>query len=140
MASLIFMSFFDDLARGAIDADTDTFWGLLTTSAYAENQDTHTRRSDVTNEVAAGGGYSAGGQVITCTVNKNTVANTITLTFGSQVWSTATITARKQVIYKRRGGLATADELVYVNDFGSDVTSTGANFTVASSVITLTVP
>jgi hypothetical protein len=72
MASLIYTSFFEDLARGAIDLDTDTFWVMLTTSSYTENKDTHTKRSDVTNEVAAGGGYSAGGQVVTFTVTKDT--------------------------------------------------------------------
>jgi hypothetical protein len=61
MASLIYNSFFEDWARGAIDLDTDAFWVMLTTSGYSENKDTHLKRSDVTNEVAAGGGYSTGG-------------------------------------------------------------------------------
>jgi len=60
MPSLIYNSFFEDLARGAIDLDTDTIRVMLVTSSYTENKDTHTKRSDVTNEIT-GTGYTAGG-------------------------------------------------------------------------------
>jgi hypothetical protein len=39
------------------------------------------------------------------------------------------------VYYKRRGGAATADELIMVNDFGSDVSSTAATFTLNASTL-----
>ena len=135
MASLIYNSFFEDLARGAIDLDTDTFWVMLTTSSYTENKDTHLKRSDVTNEVAAGGGYSTGGQVVTFTVTKDTANDRLDVTLGGTSWSSSTITARKAVYYKRRGGASSADELVAVNDFGSDVISTAATFTLNSSTL-----
>jgi hypothetical protein len=134
MPSLIYNSFLEDLARGAIDMDTDTFRVLLTTSAYSENKDTHTRRSDVTNEVT-GTGYTAGGIVTTITVTKDTVNDRLDITLGAVSWPSSTITARKAVYYKARGGAATADELVAVNDFGSDVTSTGATFSLALSTV-----
>jgi hypothetical protein len=51
MASLIYNSAVDDMARGAIDADTDTFKVMLVTSAYSPNKDTDLKRSAVTNEV-----------------------------------------------------------------------------------------
>ena len=41
------------------------------------------------------------------------------------------------MIYKSRGGSSSADELVYYNDFGADVSTSGGTFSVASSVITL---
>jgi hypothetical protein len=134
MASLIYNSFLEDLARGAIDMDTDTFRVLLTTSAYSENKDTHLKRSDVTNEVT-GTGYTAGGVVTTITVTKDTVNDRLDITLGAVSWPSSTITARKAVYYKARGGAATADELVAVNDFGSDVTSTGATFSLALSTV-----
>jgi hypothetical protein len=134
MASLIYNSFLEDLARGAIDMDTDTFRVLLTTSAYSENKDTHLKRSDVTNEVT-GSGYTAGGVVTTITVTKDTVNDRLDITLGAVSWPSSTITARKAVYYKSRGGAATADELVAVNDFGSDVTSTGATFSLALSTV-----
>jgi hypothetical protein len=134
MASLIYNSFFEDLARGAIDLDTDTFWVMLTTSGYSENKDTHTKRSDVTNEVS-GTGYSAGGQAVTVTVTKDTANDRLDVSLGSASWASSTITARKAVYYKRRGGAASADEIIAVNDFGSDVTSTGATFTLNASTL-----
>jgi len=132
MSSLIFNSFLDDLARGLIDMDTDTFKIMLVASAYTADKDAHLKRSAVTNEVT-GAGYTAGGIAITCTVAKDTATDRVTLTFSSVNWPTATITARGGVIYKNRGGLASADELVAYADFLADVTSTGATFTVTFS-------
>jgi hypothetical protein len=134
MPSLIYNSFLEDLARGAIDMDTDTFRVLLTTSAYTENKDTHLKRSDVTNEVT-GTGYTAGGVVTSITVTKDTVNDRLDITLGAVSWPSSTITARQAVYYKARGGAASADELVAVNDFGSDVTSTGATFSLALSTV-----
>ncbi len=135
MASLLYNSALNDQARGSLDFDTDTFKAMLVTSTYAPNKDTHTKRSDVTNEVT-GTGYTAGGTAITCTVALDTANDRLTLTFGSVSWSTATVTARGMVIYKSRGGAATADELVGYADFGSDISSTAATFTVNSGAFT----
>mgnify|MGYP000402675218 CR=1 FL=1 len=63
MASLIYNSAVRDEAVGNIDFDTDTFYGMLVTSTYTPNKDTHTKRSDVTNEVT-GTGYTAGGMAV----------------------------------------------------------------------------
>lgn len=136
MPSLIYNSAVRDEAVGNIDYDTDTFWVQLVTSAYTENKDTHTKRSDVTNEVA-GTGYVAGGKVIPVTVAAVDTANDrVVITFGEVTWPSSTITARKAVVYKRRGGAAAADELVYVNDFGADVISSNGTFTLPASTIT----
>jgi hypothetical protein len=139
MADLTYLSCPEDVFKGNIDFDTDTFYGMLVTDAYTPNQDTHDRRDDVSNEVV-GTGYTAGGQAITVSsVAKDTGANTITVNFASHSWASSTITARGEVIYKRRGGASSADELVAYNDFGSDITSSGAAFNVAASTLTLTV-
>lgn len=132
MASLIFDSALDDLARGAIDFDTDTFKVMLVTSTYTPNQGTHLKRSAVTNEVS-GTGYTSGGTASTVTVAKDTGLHKVTMTFSSVNWPAATITARAAVIYKSRGGASSADELVAYVDFGSDVTSTADTFTVTFS-------
>ena len=134
MASLIYSHALDNTARGTIDFDTDTFWVMLTTSAYTENKDTHEFRSDVTNEVT-GTGYSAGGQAVTVTVTKDDANDRIDISLGGASWASSTITARKAVYYKRRGGAASADELIAVNDFGSDVVSTGGTFTLNASTL-----
>ena len=136
MASLIYNSAIRDEATGAIDYDTDTFYAMLVTSAYTPDKDTHAKRSAVTNEVT-GAGYTAGGQAVTATVAAVDTANDrVVITFASHNWPTATITARGEVVYKRRGGASSADEVVFYNDFGSDITSTAGTFTVAASTIT----
>jgi hypothetical protein len=135
MASLIYNSAIDDMARGAIDFDTDTFKALLVTSSYAPDKDTHDKRDDVTNE-ATGTGYTAGGVTTACTVTKDTANDRVTLQFAAVSWATSTITARALVIYKSTG-TASTDNLVAYNDFGSDVSSTAGTFSVAASTITL---
>lgn len=129
MASIVYNSALDDLAKGAIDFDTDTFKIMLVTSSYTPNKDTHTKRSDVTNEVS-GTGYTSGGDTTAVTVTKDTANDRLDIDFGNVSWSSATLTARGGVIYKSRGGLASADELVAYLDFTSDVTSTNGTFTV----------
>jgi len=67
MASLIYNSFFDDVYKGNIVPNTDTFKMMLVTATYSPNKDTHTKRSDVTNEVS-GTGYTSGGQTVAFTL------------------------------------------------------------------------
>jgi hypothetical protein len=136
MASLIYNSAVDDMARGAIDFDADTFKVMLVTSAYSPNKDTDLKRSAVTNEVS-GTGYTAGGVTSACTVTKDTANDRVTLSFAAVNWATSTITARAAVIYKSRGGAASSDELVCYVDFGGDVSSSSATFSLGSSTITL---
>lgn len=134
MASIIYNSFLDDVFRGNIDCDTDTFYVLLVTSSYTEDKDVHDKRDDVTNEVS-GTGYTAGGVAATVTVTKDTANDRIDVSLGSGSWASSTITARKAVYYKRRGGAASADELVAVNDFGSDVITSSGTFTLNASTV-----
>ena len=136
MASLIYNSCIDDLARNNIDFDTNTFKAMLVTSVYVPNKDTHDKRDDVTNEVA-GTGYTAGGVTTACTVTKDTANDKVTLQFAAVSWANSTLTARGLVYYKSRGGASSADELVAYNDFGSDVSTIGGTFSVAASTITL---
>ena len=135
MATLIYNSFLEDLARGAIDMDTDTFKVMITTSAYTENKDTDLKRSAITNEVT-GTGYTAGGNTVTITVTKDLVNDRLDLTMGGTTWPSSTITgARKFVYYKSRGGAATADELVCVIDNGTDVSTSSGTLTLNSSTL-----
>jgi hypothetical protein len=131
MASLIYNSCLDDTVKGSIDFDTDTFKMILVTSSYTAAK-THAKRSDVTNEVS-GTGYTTGGNAAAATCTKDNTNNREDITFSITSWTTATITARAGVIYKSRGGLASADELVAYVDFGTDVTSTAGTFSVTIS-------
>lgn len=142
MASLVYDSFMRDIATGAIDCDTDTFKMMLVTSSYTPYKSPHAKRSDITNEVAAGSGYSTGGNACALTVGAvDGLAHSVSINFSVTSWTSATITARGGVIYKSRGGAATADELVGYVDFGSNITSTNGTFAVTvSTPLSLTNP
>lgn len=137
MSSVNYNSCIHDLALGNINFGSDTFYAMLVTSAYTPDKDAHLKRSNVTNEVT-GTGYTAGGAATACTVAKDLVNDKITLTFAGVTWPAASITARGAVIYKRRGGASTADELVAYVDFGADIASTNGDF-VASFSTPLTI-
>lgn len=141
MASVIYTSFWDDMARGNINASTASIKIALTTSGYTEAKATHTKRSDVTSEVAAGNGYTTGGAAVAAmTITKDTANNRITFSIPGATWTTSagqTLTARKAVIYAAVGTAAT-DQLIAVVDFGTDqVASNGGALTLSASTITL---
>jgi hypothetical protein len=116
--------------NGNIDLDTDTFKIMLTTSSYTPNQDTHDFRDDVTNEVS-GTGYTPGGATLSgVSLSYDSGTNEVRLAWTDPTWTSATITARTAVIYKARGGAASADELLAFCTESADVTSTAATFTV----------
>lgn len=138
MASTAYDSYLDDVFAGNI-LKTDTYYVMLVTSAYTENKATHTKRSDVTSEVI-GTGYTAGGQVIVPTFTKDTANHRETIIFPQITWPTSTLTARKAVYYKSRGGASSADELVAVDDFGSDVVTTAGTFTLNATTIHVNTP
>lgn len=134
MASLIFDSALYDNATGAIDFDTDTFKVMLVTASYSPNKKTHTKRSDLTNEVS-GTGYTAGGVAATVTVNNDTANDRTDTSLGAASWAASTITARGAVYYKSRGGAASADELVAYIDFGANIVSTAGTFALTASTL-----
>ena len=141
MASLVYNSFMRDIATGQVDCDTDTFKMMLVTSTYTASK-SHAKRSDITNEVAAGSGYTTGGNACALTVAAtDNVNNDVEISFSVTSWTSATITARAGVIYKSRGGASSADELVGYVDFLSNITSTNGTFAVTvSTPLSLTNP
>jgi hypothetical protein len=141
MPSLVYNSFMRDIATGAVDCDTDTFKMMLVTSTYTAAK-SHAKRSDITNEVAAGSGYTTGGNACALTVAAtDNVNNDVEISFSVTSWTSATITARAGVIYKSRGGASSADELVGYVDFLSNITSTNGTFAVTvSTPLSLTNP
>jgi hypothetical protein len=139
MSSLSYDSLLDQVLRGNINFSTDTIYVMLVDSTYVPNQGTHIYRSSVTGEVS-GTGYTAGGQVVTATLSKDTTNHKNTITFSAVSWANATITAAKAVYYKHRGGASTADELIAVDDFGGNVAATNTTFSLAATTLTLNTP
>ena len=97
MANAVYNSFKRDIANGSIDLDTDTINVMLVTSSYSPTIDTHTKRSDITNEVT-GTGYTAGGQALASkTVTADNTNDRAAFDAADVTWTTATITARGAV-------------------------------------------
>lgn len=136
-ASLAYDSYLDDVFKGQI-ATTDTYKCALVTSAYTENRATHTKFSDVTNEIT-GTGYTAGGATVVPTFTKDTTNHRLTVVFPSSTWTTSTLTARKAVCYKSTGTPSTSP-LVFVDDFGSDVSTTSGTFTLNATTLYFNAP
>jgi hypothetical protein len=118
---------------GSIDLDTDTIKVVLVTSSYTPNIDTHTQYSHITNQVT-GTGYTAGGATL---ANKSVAVDTTNdrakFDADDTTWTTASITARGAIIYKYVDNAGSPDDtspLICYKDFGADVTSTNADFTI----------
>ena len=137
MADIIYNSALLDIATGLIDLDTDTFYILLTDASYTPNRDTHAFRSDITGELPAAGGYVTGGFALTgVAVAQDNPGDRVVMDANDWVQALTFTGARWGVMYKRRGGAATADELVKAFDFGSelDADSGVANFEIRFGV------
>jgi hypothetical protein len=78
-----------------------------------------------TNEVAAGGGYSTGGNTLT-NVTPTLDTSTGITDFQDSTWTTSTITARGAMIYNS----SKANAAVVTLDFGSDKISSAGDFVV----------
>lgn len=122
-------STFQDLGKNNIKLDTDTFKIMLVTSSYTYAA-THAKRSDITNEIT-GTGYSAGGATLSGVTYTNDASNQRSVwDFNDPSWASASFTARAAVIYKSRGGAASADELVCMIDFEADESVSNAEFKI----------
>ena len=130
------------LANGTFDLDTQTFLMALTTSAQVLDAtfvgtSTDCRYSDLTAEVASGGGYTTGGKTLAATWTQST--GTITFDVDDQAWTASTITAKYAVIYANN----TNDDLLCVVDLdtgGGSVSTTAGTLTITinpSGVFTL---
>ena len=117
-------SFKVDLLAGNQDFDTDVFKIALYTSSAT--LDATTTAYTATGEVAAGGGYTTGGNTLTVSVTPTFTGTTAFVSFANTTWAAATITARGALIYNS----SKSNKAVAVLDFGSDKTSTNGDFTI----------
>lgn len=126
-----------DLIRANVNFATDTFRVMLMTSAFTPNRDTQSKRAHISGE-ASGAGYTAGGEVVPVTIAAfDFDADRQDILLGSVSWPASSITARYAVYYKARGGAASADELVFINDFGADVTSSAGTLLLPAATLRL---
>ena len=138
MADIVYNSFLADVFAGNCST-AHSYKGILVTSSYTENRAAHAKRSDVSGEVS-GTGYTAGGNAVTLSAAVNNTTNVLTLTIGAVSWPSSTITARKLIVYRSRGGAASADELVCCVDNGADLVSSNTTLSFAASTWEITLP
>lgn len=119
-------SFKIELLNGLQNFSADTFKIALYTSSAT--LDANTTAYTTSNEVAATGNYTTGGNTlsVTTTPTNGGSGTTAYIDFADTTWSAATITARGALIYNN----SQANAAVAVLDFGSDKTSTDGDFTV----------
>lgn len=136
----------EGISKATIDLDTDTFQVVLITSAHTPVVNTHATFADISaNQVAAGGGYSAGGTPL-ASVTVTRSGGTVTFTAANTSWASSTITAKYAMVLKRAGGSLVAGDLLlcYVDldttSGSSSVSTTGGTFQItwnASGIFTL---
>lgn len=124
----VFLSFIGDILRANIALAGD-FKIMLVSEAYTPDDTGHTRRSDITNEVS-GDGYTAGGVAIIPEVIDDVANSRIKIRFPQTTFSNVTVGARGCVIYRARGGAASADELVCYGDLGETVDVEAGDFVI----------
>lgn len=136
----IYTGFLQSLANKEINLSSDTLKVMLCTSAYTPDQNAHRYKSSVTNEIAATGGYTAGGLALT-SVTVTGASKVLTLDSADPSWASSTITARYAVFYDSTPSTDATRPLISYVDFGADVISTGGPFTItldAAGIATIT--
>jgi hypothetical protein len=118
-------------AARRVDWVTDSVKVALCTATYTPNQDTHVFFSDITNELATAGGYTAGGAALgTKSVSYDSASNETRLIAAATSWTSASFTARYAIIYVDTAGAASTDPLMGWVDFGGDETVASGTFTI----------
>lgn len=114
-------------AARRVDFTADDLRVMLTTVTYVPDQDAHTFRSSVTNEVT-GTGYTAGGQSVAGkALGYDAASNEVRFVFSDVVWGPGASIAgiRVAVLYKNVGTAATDPLIGYAVLDGDQTVSNG---------------
>lgn len=140
MANQVYNSFKKDSMVGTFNLSADTLKVVLVTSGYTPNIDTHTKYSDITNEVVGVGYTTSGSTLAGVVVSGDLTGDRAILDANDVTWASSTITAAGAVIYKANGSAATSPLIGYV-DFGGSKSSSNGDFVIqwnSSGILTLT--
>ena len=100
----------------------DTYKLMLLANAYTYS-DAHTVVADVSANQISGTGYTTGGATITVTAAQSDDDSKTEFTLGNVLFSSATFTFRKAVIYN-----STSNALLLYLDFGAEQDVAGQNY------------
>ena len=101
----------------AIDFDTDTLKVALCTASYTPAQDTHDFFDDITNELAASGNYTAGGESLASkTVTQDDTNDGMDFDAADLTWTALTQSAaiKYAILYKSTGTASTSGLIAYL--------------------------
>ena len=118
-------SFKEDLFQKEQDMDSDSIKIALFTSSASLDAAT-TTYTGATNEVASGGGYTTGGEVLLNPVI-GTSGTTAYVDFDNPEWTSASFTTAGALIYNYT---ATGKNSIAVLNFGGDFTVTSGTFRI----------
>lgn len=131
MANAIYNSFKRDIMNGSIDLDTNSFKVALVRSAYSPNIDSHTKFSNITNEITGDTGYTAGGRALSgLSVSQDNGGDEGVWDAADVIWASSSLSAYGAVVYKD-SGVASTSPLVCYFDFGSYQVSSSGTFTIS---------
>jgi hypothetical protein len=125
-------SYTRDQGNGSIALGTDTFYIMLLDSGHTPDLANHDKRNDVEGDEVSGTGYTAGGQELASDSWTLDGANDRSLFDAANAeWDPVTFTnGRYAVIYKRRGGASSADELVCIIDLDANYSPSAQTFRI----------
>lgn len=146
MADVNYNSGLLGIVNQSIDLNAVTVRGILLTSAgvTAMQDKALASRANITGEITSATNYTAGSTGILIstaggglTISKDDVNDRVEVEFDPAVIANTTISANGIIYFVSRGGASSADELLTLNDFGSTITSTTADFTLALHIMRL---
>jgi len=138
MAKFIYDSFLADVFTGNCST-LDAYKGALVSGDYVENRG-HTKRSDFASLEISGSGYTAGGKAVSLSFAVNATTHVGTLTIAPVTWPSSSLTARRLIVYKSRGGSAANDELVCSIDSSSDLVTVNSTLSFPGATWTISLP
>ena len=118
-----------NILDGDIDLDSDTIKVSLHTSSYSPDKDAHTTTADLSNELAASGNYTSGGESLASkTVTADDSNDRGVWDAADLTWTALTPSAafRYGVIYSSTA----SNKLIAYIDFGADQNPGGSDFTI----------
>jgi hypothetical protein len=135
--------FFTSLMRKEVDMVNDAIAVQLHTSAYTPDQDVHQYKSSLTNEIAATGGYTAGGKDLTGkTLTYTPGTNTWMFDAADLQWALADITFRTAVALDRTPATDATRPLIGYQQSDTDIVASGGNLDIvwnAAGIVSIVV-
>jgi hypothetical protein len=131
MASKVYGNAIKAAFNKEVDWDSDNIKVMLVSGAYTPNQDSHDYVDDVRANEVTGGGYTAGGKLLTTkTAVYDAATNTVKFDADDVSWANSTITARYAVVYDDSGATDGQKALIAYYDFTTDRASSNGEFLV----------